>query len=342
MTSIKTVAEQAHVSIATVSRVLNGTKYVSPDVEKRVLDAIAALNYRPNGPARNLRRQSTHSIGILLPRLNDFFFSNLAYELEQMLSAAGYSPLFCSTENDEEKESTIVNNLITHRVDAVILVPSVPVHKSVNSVERLLDWKIPVVLLDRGMPEFAVNQVLSNNDQGAYDAVSYLLQLGHRHIGIIDSGEDGDKYPGEPGHERLKGAQRATLERGIPFDRSLVMFDNRDNIEMGYHGALKLLRQSPHITAIFALTDAIAVGVLHAAAELGLKVPQDLSVVGFDDILLASHVMPRLTTVAQPVEKIGQKATELLLQQIQNPALPSELITLETHLVIRESTAPHL
>ena len=138
----------------------------------------------------------------------------------------------------------------------------------------------------------------------------------------------------------MKGAQRAMLERGIPLDPGLVVFDKRDNIEMGYHGGLKLLRQSPHVTAIFALTDAIAVGVLHAAAELGLKVPQDLSVVGFDDILLASHVMPRLTTVAQPVDLIGQKATDLLLQQIQNPELPSEMITLETHLVIRESTAP--
>ncbi len=340
MTSIKTVAEQAHVSIATVSRVLNGTKYVSPDVERRVLDAVAALNYQPHGPARNLRRQSTLSVGILLPRLNDFFFSNLAYVLEKMLSTAGYSPLFCSTENDEEKEAVIISNLITHRVDAVIQVPSVPVRKSVDSVERLLARKIAVVLVDRGMPELAVNQVLSNNDQGAYDAMAYLLQLGHRHIGIIDSGADGIKYAGEPGHERMKGIQRAMLERGTALDYSLVIFDKLDNIEMGYHGTLKLLRQSPHVTAIFALTDAIAVGVLRAASELGLRVPQDLSVVGFDDILLASHVIPRLTTVAQPVEKIAQKATELLLQQIQNPELPSEVITLDTHLVIRESTAP--
>ena len=339
MTSIKTVAEQANVSIATVSRVLNGTKYVSPDVEKRVLDAISALNYRPNGPARNLRRQSTFSIGILLPRLNDFYFSNLAYVLEQTLSVAGYNPLFSSTENDEEKELVLVNNLITYRVDAVILVPSVPVRKSINSVERLLDWKIPVVLVDRGMPEFAVNQVLNNNEQGAYDAASYLLELGHQHIGIIDSGADGAKHPGEPGHERLKGIQRAMREHGTVLDHNLVVFDRLDNIEMGYVGALKLLRQSPHVTAIFALTDAIAVGVLHAASELGLKVPQELSIIGFDDIPLASHVIPRLTTVAQPVERIGQKATDLLLQQIQQPDLPSEVITLGTQLLIRESTA---
>ena len=340
MSSIKTVAEEAHVSIATVSRVLNGTKHVSPDVEKRVLEAIKLLNYHPNAPARNLRQQRTLSVGILLPRLNDFFFSNLAYVLEQTLSAQDYRPMFCSTENDEAKESATIHNLISHRVDAVILVPSVPVNKSVESLKRLLERNIPVVLVDRGMPEFAVSQVLSNNDQGAYDATTYLLNLGHQQIGIIDSGADGTKHAGEPGHERLKGIQRAMQEQGIPFDPDLMILGSLDNVEMGYHGTLKLLRQSPQVTAIFALTDAIAVGALRAASELGLHVPQDLSVVGFDDLLLASHVIPRLTTVAQSVEKIGQKATELLLRQIQNPDLPPERITLDTKLVIRESTAP--
>jgi len=339
MSSIKTVAEQANVSIATVSRVLNHSKYVSPDVEKRVLDAVATLNYHPNAPARNLRRQRTLSVGILLPRLNDFFFSNLAYVLEKTLSAEDYRPMFCSTENDEEKEAATVHNLITHRVDAVILVPSVPVRKSVESVKRLLERNISVVLVDRGMPEFAVSQVLSNNEQGAYDATAFLLELGHRFIGIIDSSGDGTKYAGEPGHERLKGIQRAMHERGIPFDPALVVVDQLDNVEMGYHGTMRLLKQAPHVTAIFALTDAIAVGVLRAASELGIRVPQELSVVGFDDLLLASHVIPRLTTVAQSVEKIGHKATELLLRQIQNPDLPPETTTLDTKLVIRESTA---
>ena len=340
MSSIKTVAEQAHVSIATVSRVLNGTKHVSPDVEKRVLEAIQLLNYHPNAPARNLRQQRTLSVGILLPRLNDFYFSNLAYVLEQTLSAEDYRPMFCSTENDEAKEAATVHNLIGHRVDAVILVPSVPVHKSVESVKRLLERNIPVVLVDRGMPEFAVSQVLSNNDQGAYDVTAYLLDLGHRHIGIINSGADGAKHAGEPGHERLKGIERAMIDHRVPFDKSLIILDKLDNVEMGYHGTIKLLRQAPQVTAIFALTDAIAVGALRAASELGLRVPQDLSVAGFDDLLLASHVIPRLTTVAQSVEKIGQKATELLLRQIQNPDLPPETTTLDTKLVIRKSTAP--
>jgi LacI family transcriptional regulator len=214
MTSIKTVAQRAQVSIATVSRVLNGTKYVSPDVEKRVLDAVNALNYHPNAPARNLRRQRTQSIGLLLPQLNDLFFSDLAYVLEKSIFAAGYTPLFCSTENDEEKEAKSIDNFINHRVDGVVLIPSVPGEKSVNSLKRLLERDIPVVLADRTMPEFQVNQVLCNNKRGGYDAADYLLKLGHRHIGIIDAIGEPARYVGEPGYERTSGVQQAMLDHG--------------------------------------------------------------------------------------------------------------------------------
>jgi LacI family transcriptional regulator len=340
MNSIKAVAQQAQVSIATVSRVINGSKFVSPDVEKRVRDAIAALNYQPNGPARNLRRQSTLSIGILLPQLNDYFFCNLAYELEKTLAAVGYSPLFCSTENDEQTEMVAISNLIRSRVDAVIMVPYLPVNKPVSSLPRLLDQQIPVVVVDRNMPNLAVNQVLTNNEQGGYDGADYLLKLGHRQIGIIDSIANEIHYPGEPGYERMAGIRSALLNYGVRLDADRVVIDKLTYTEMGYHGTLKLLRQSPQVTAIFALTDAVAIGVLRAAYELGLLVPHDLSVMGFDDISLASHVIPRLTTIAQPVEQIAQNATELLLRQIHDPKMLPETIKLDTRLVSRESTAP--
>jgi DNA-binding LacI/PurR family transcriptional regulator len=340
MSSIKTVAEEANVSIATVSRVLNHTKYVSPDVEKRVLDAVARLNYHPNAPASNLRRQRTLSIGILVPHLNDFFFSNLIAILEKTLSAQGYSPLFCSTENDEEKEAAAVSNLIRYRVDAVIAVPCVPVRKSAHNLKRLIDQNIPVIVVDRPMPDLPVNEVLSNNEQGGYDGADYLLRLGHRHIGIIDSLLNEAHHSGEPGYERMSGIQRAFSDHNIPFAPDLVFIDNIAYIEVGYQGAMRLLRDAPQVTAIFALTDALAIGVLRAAFELGLNVPRDLSVMGFDNISLASHAIPRLTTLAQPVETIGQTITDLLLRQLQTPDQPLERIVLDTKLVIRESTAP--
>ncbi len=340
MVSIKTVAEQAQVSIATVSRVLNGTKYVSPDVQKRVMDAVETLRYEPNAPARNLRRQRTQSIGILLPQLNDFFFSTLAYVLEKGLSAEGYSPLFGSTENDHDKEMSAINNLIRYRVDAVVLAPAVPVQNSIAGIERLRDRGIATVVIDRDVPNYDVNQVLSNNEQGGYDGASYLIKLGHQHIGIIDSAMEEVQYDSGPGQERTNGMVRAMHDAGLWFDPTLVVIDRVVNIEMGYRGALRLLRQRPQVTAIFAMTDAIAVGVLRAAFELGLNVPRDLSVMGFDDILLASHVIPRLTSVAQPVDQIAQTVIDLVLRQIEEPDAPTETFILPTELVIRESTAP--
>lgn len=340
MISIKTVAQQAQVSIATVSRVLNGTKYVSPDVEKRVLEAVEALGYHPHAPARSLRRQRTQSIGILLPHLNDFFFGNLAYVLEKALSAEGYSPLFCSTENDEEKELVAINNLISSRVDAVIAVPYVPVDRSFDGLKRLLARDIPLVTVDRNLPDMPISQVLSDNDQGGYDGADYLLGLGHRHIGIIDALLNEVHFPGEPGYERMQGIRRALEGHGVAFDPNLVVIDKMPHVEMGYQGARRLLEKQPQVTAIFALNDAIAVGVLRAALELGLHVPRDLSVIGFDDIMLASHVIPRLTTIAQPIEQIAQRATRLLLRQIEDADALPETVKLETALVVRESTAP--
>jgi LacI family transcriptional regulator len=320
--------------------VLNGTKYVSPAVREKVLTVIDALNYQPNVAARSLRRQETQSIGVLVPQLNDFFFSNLAFAIEKTLFDEGYSPLFSSTEESHDKENACVSILIRNRVEGVIFVPSISKTQSVEQVRRLLERGIAVVLVDRGLPELRVNQVLSNNFQGGYDAVRYLIDMGHRHIGVVDSGVLGLASKYGPGYDRINGVRQAMLDSGLHFDDNLLLLDNLPAIDMGYQGAMRLLRQSPHITAIFALTDACAVGVLRAAFELGLRVPGDLSVVGFDDLPLASHVVPRLTTVSQPVEKIGQTAAQLLLRQIREPDAIFETIMVATRLVMRESSAP--
>lgn len=273
--------------------------------------------------------------------MNDFFFSNLAFAIEKSLFVRGYSPLFSSTENDQDKEDDCVKNFIRNRVEGVILVPSISANRSRRVIQHLLERKIPVVLVDRGVPGLKVTQVLSNNFQGGYDGVCYLLELGHRHIRIIDSGTDESMmHEMGPGYERINGARRAMLDAGFPFNDHLLITEKRPGIEVGYHGALALLRRTPQVTAIFALTDACAVGVLRAAFELNFHVPRDLSVMGFDDIPLAFHMIPRLTTLAQPTEKIGQTAAALLLRKIQEPDAPSETIMLPTQLVVRESTAP--
>ena len=341
MASIKSVAKQAGVSIATVSRVLNGTKYVSPIIREKVLNVVEELNYKPSKTAQNLRRQQTQSIGVLVPHLNDLYFCNLAFAIEKQLSSIGYSPLFMSTESDNHKESLCVDNLIQHGVEGAIIVPSLPVSGSVENVERLMDADIAVVLVDRAIPSLKVNQVISNNFQGGYDGARHLIELGHKHIGMLDAGTDALLPKFGPGAERIAGVRQAMLDAGLTFDsRNCLFTDEQNQSTAGYKGAFTLLKQSPEITAIFALTDACAVGALRAVYEMGLNVPRDLSVIGFDDIPLASHAIPRLTTLAQPPQQIGQAAVELLLREINEPSDQFQTVTVGTQLIIRESTAP--
>ncbi|MEZ4670663.1 MAG: LacI family DNA-binding transcriptional regulator [Anaerolineae bacterium] len=341
MTSIKSVAKRAGVSIATVSRVLNDTKYVSPSIREKVLNAVEELNYIPSITARNLRRQQTQSIGVLVPHLNDLYFSGLAFAIEKELTSSGYSPLFASTESDVLKESLCVDNLMQHGVEGVIFVPSLPVSDSVENVQRLLAAEIAVVLVDRAIPTLRVNQVISNNFQGGYDAAQYLIGLGHKHIGLLDGGTDALLPKSGPGRDRIAGVQQAMAEAGMEFNpKNFVFTDDQNQSGAGYKGMFTLLHQSPEITAVFALTDACAVGVLRAAYEMGLSVPRDISVMGFDDIPLASHAIPRLTTLAQPPQPIAQAAINLLIKHLNEPNSEFQTINVGTRLVVRESTAP--
>ncbi len=341
MASIKSVAKQAGVSIATVSRVLNGTKYVSPIIREKVLNVVEELNYKPSITARNLRRQQTQSIGVLVPHLNDLYFSNLAFAIEKQLSSIGYSPLFASSESDKFKESICVDNLIQNRVEGAIIVPSLPVTGAVENVRRLVDADIPIVLIDRSIPSLKVNQVISNNYQGGYDGARHLIELGHKNIGMLDAGTDALLPKFGPGSERIAGVQQAMSDAGLLLEtKNCIFSDEQNQSAAGYKGTFTLLRQSPEITAIFALTDACAVGALRAVYELGLNVPRDLSVIGFDDIPLASHAIPRLTTLAQPPIQIAQAAVDLLLREINEPNEQFQTVTVGTQLIVRESTAP--
>ena len=337
MSTIKEVSKHAGVSVSTVSRVVNGTKYVSPEVEKRVKDAIEELNYQPSAFARGLRMQKSYSVGILLPAINDVFFSNFANAVEKALYEKGYHPLFCNIENDTKKESAYIDILLSQQVDAAIIVPATSPEKSADNVRKLLNRDIPVVTVDRTVPGIDVSQVLVDNFGGGYEAASYLLKLGHRQVGMIAS--EGDQHVEllGPGSSRIQGMQAAFKDAGVEYSLHLQIEDSTSNIELGYRAAKTLLDRAPQITAIFALTDQTAVGVYHRANELGLSIPEDISVVGFDNIPLASHIVPQLTTIAQPFELMGEIATRILLQRIEEPTIPPESITLSTELIVRAS-----
>jgi DNA-binding LacI/PurR family transcriptional regulator len=338
MRSIHQVARYAGVSAATVSRVINGTKYVSPETRERVLRAIEELGFQPSAAARNLRLQQTRIIGVLLPSLEDYFFGRLAFVIEKALLSRDYRPLFCSTENSPHKEADYLSMLTAQRVDGLLMVPTLATQGSIEQIQAVTGKPTPTVLLEAGIPALSVSQVIPANRQGGYKAGRHLLDLGHRDIAIITPG-NGQRPPvSGGGYERIAGMQDAFRERGILWNPAFIV-DDLKYIEMGYYGARVLVEQHPQVTAAFALTDQIAIGVLRQLQDMGRRAPDDLSVIGYGGLPISEHLIPRLTTVAQPVEHMGSLAVDILLRQIAEPETPVERVTLDTELIVRESTA---
>ncbi len=332
MANIKQVAEKAEVSVATVSRVINGSGYVSPELQARVFNAMRELNYELNAPARSLRSQETRIVGVLVPQLDHPFFSALSFAIERTFAAQGYNVFICSAEENAAKEEDYTLMMLRQRVDGVIVGPT---GYSETNLKRLIEQHIPVVLVDRDFPDLEVNRVVINNFQGGYDGARHLLELGHEHVGVIGAHE----YSGARA-QRTKGILKAFADLLPGTTPTLVLTDQLQQFAQAYESTTYLIQENPRLTAIFALTDVLAVGALRAASELGLRVPADLSIVGFDDIALASFVVPPLTTVAQPIAAIGETAAHILLRRMVDSSQPVETITFDTKLVVRESTAP--
>ena len=331
MATMKEVAKEANVSIATVSRVINKSGYVSPDLEVRVQEAMKKLAYLPSSLARSLRMQETRTIGVLIPQLNQPFFSTLAFAIEKSLFAQDYRALICSAEEDGDKERSYVDMFLRQRVDGVVVVPT---GHSSQTLQPFLNNGTPMVMVDRYLKGVTVNQVFSDNVGGAYKGMTHLLELGHRRISVI-----GASHFSEPMNDRFKGIDRALAEHGSGIAIEQFTSDTLHHFEMGYDTGKRLLTAKSRPTAIFALMDVIAIGVMHAAAELKLNIPGDLSVMGFDDIPLSSFSIPALTTVAQPIYEMGEVAANLLLRTLTGEIATVETITLDTLLIIRQSTA---
>lgn len=340
MASIHDVARRAGVSVATVSRVVNGTKYVRPEIRQKVEAAIRELGYQPKAIARNFRLQQTRTIGVLLPGLHDYFFSSLAFFIEKALLDYDYRPLFCSTEHSERKEADYLDMIVQHGVDGIIMVPTADTPDVRLHLRAVLRRGVPVVLVDNGISELGVSQVTPMNRDGAYQGARHLLSLGHRAIAVVVN--NWDKHPPQTGggHERIVGISQAYADAGLTFDPSLIVVDRLPYIEMGYQGGLHVFRRWPHVTAIFALTDELAIGVLRAAADVGVRIPQDVSLMGYGDIPLVENLVPRLTTVRHSTRQLGEIAVTMLLRHLQEGNTAPERRELRAELIVRESTAP--
>ncbi len=332
MATIRDVAELANVSIATVSRVINESGYVSPELDARVRQAIAQFGYQRNILARNLRRSESLTLGVLIPSSDNPYFAEMAKGVEDFCFVKGFTVVLCNTDENPEKEASYFTTLYQQRVAGFIVAST---GQLTFRLQSLLDDGYPIVVVDRPLAGLQTDVVASDNFGGARQAVQHLIDRGHRRIGLL---------VGRPDLESIKlrwsGAMEAIRSAGIILESNLI-YDRGDLLpKSGYLGAQALLEQADPPTAIFAFNDLMAFGVLSYANAHNIAVPDQLSVVGFDDIQLASFAVPGLTTVAQPKYDLGRTAAEILLRRIQGDKTPPVNMVLSAPLIIRGSTAP--
>lgn len=309
--TIRDVARAAGVGQATVSRVLNNSGYVKPETRQRVVEAASALGFVPSSLARGLVRHATDTVGLIIPDITNPFFPAVTRGMEDAASEAGYTVFLCNTDNDPAMEALDVRRFRERRVDGIIFVGTTDRREL---VESLLAEGVPVVLTDRGVSDLDVDSVLVDNAAGALAACRHLIDLGHRRIAHV---------AGAPhtrtGQDRWNGYRRALESAGMVYEEALVRCGDY-TLGSGYRIGKELLNMGSRPTAVFAANDLMAFGVLQAAAEAGLSVPDDLSLVGFDDVQMASMVQPGLTTVRQPAYEMGRLAMTMLLERIAGDA----------------------
>lgn len=325
--SIQDVAKAAGVSLGTVSRVLNDAPNVSPAMRAKVLEAIERLDYQPRSAARSLASGSSRSVALILPNLANPFFAAVAAGIEEVTDASGYVVIVCSASATAERERRYLKILAARQVDGLLVVGS---NFEPAELDRLTGGT-PVIQLDREKRSPDAIVVKLDHRLGGYLATEHLLGLGHRDVAFIGDREDND-----PSRARYWGYQDALSEHGIDEQGPLIARGEL-SIAGGMSAARDLLARRVPFTAVFAMNDLMAVGAMVALREAGLRIADDVSVVGFDDIELAACTSPGLTTIRQPAHELGRRAAETLLARIQQQPYHTRVI-LDPELIIREST----
>ncbi len=334
MYTIHDVARLAGVSIATVSAVINKKGTVSPGLTQRVQKALEALDYQPHRLARSLKVQRTHTIGMVIPDLTNLFFAEVVRGVEDEARGQGYSIILCDSNEDPALELANLNTLHAWRVDGVLLAPC-NVQAGFDSTMRR---RFPIVFVDRIVPGFAGPAVITDNFRGAYEAARHLISLGHTRIATIVG-----RLEFSNAIDRLEGFRKALQEAGLPLHQEYLQ-QGDFRLESGYRCGKQLLGLDRKPTAIFSCSNSMTLGLMGAINEMGLRCPEDVSILGFDDFDWAANFSPRLTTVAQPTYEIGKQAIQMLLLEMREsggivPDSKERIIVLNPELRIRNSTA---
>ena len=329
MTTLQDVAKLAGVSRMTVSRVINDSGYVNEKTRERVQRAIAELDYVPNALARSLRFKQTKTLALIISDITNPFFTTLARSVEDAASEQGFSVIFCNTDESRDKETEYLSVVVQKQVDGVLLVPA---FSSLESVKFLQDCGVPFVVLDRRVPGQDVDVVRCDSELGAYQLTRHLLDLGHRRIAALSGSRQVTTAA-----DRVAGYRRALVEAGL--EEQAIEYYGDYTAKSGYEMAKQALA-TVQPTALFGANNFIIIGALRALKEANLRVPEDISVVAFDDLLEVTGLEPFLTVIRQPAYDLGQRATSLLLDRLSGAELsdPHEIL-LPTQLIIRQSSA---
>lgn len=331
-TTIGDVARHAQVSQATVSRVLNGKENVDASLRERVLLAVQELGYKPSRIARRLRKESHDVIGLIVSDIQNPHFVSLIKGVEETAYNHDMNLLLCSTGEDSERLSKYIDVMRAEAVAGIIVVPTCD--EDVELFDSLREYNIPIVILDRTIEGYEADVVRSDNEGGAHCIVTHLLELGYRRIAII--------HPDiRTGYERFEGYATALAQYGIEVDPALVQ-NKGPHIEDGYHSTLALFETVEPPEAIFTATNLLTIGALRALRELKIRVPEDVALVGFDDLPWVEEFATPVTVVAQSTHELGRIAVEVLLRRLGDMALPYVTHNLETMLIVRQSCGVEL
>ncbi|MGH3285545.1 MAG: LacI family DNA-binding transcriptional regulator [Streptosporangiaceae bacterium] len=331
--TLRDVAAAARVHPATASRALNPETriLVSEDTARRVTAAAAKLGYRPNPVARSLRTRRSHTIGVLIPDLNNPLFPPIVRGLEDKLAAAGYVALIGNTDADAGRERLIFEQMRARHVDGFVLATAT-LHDRLLAEAAAAD--LPVVLMNRLSQDYSFPSVSVDNEQGARMAISHLARLGHTRIAHIAGPQEAST-----GVSRLRGFREGMATHGLEVDEDLVAYAARYTVEEGTRCARELLAVQGGFTAVAAANDMLAVGCYAALDEVGLQCPDDISVIGFNDMPFIDRLRPPLTTVRFPHYQLGTEAAQLLLERIGQREAPVKILYLAPELVVRKSVA---
>jgi len=328
--TIYDVAREANVSMATVSRVVNGNPNVKPTTRKKVLEAIDRLGYRPNAVARGLASKKTTTVGVIIPDISSIFYSELARGIEDIATMYKYNIILSNSDQNTDKELHLLNTMLGKQVDGIVFMGGNITDVLVEEFKRS---PVPIVLAASVEEQAQTPSVNINYEQAIYDSVQLLVEKGHKRIAFVS----GPMSEPINSMRKLAGYKRALEEAGIAFDDALVA-EGDYSYDSGIESLAHLLEQSDKPTAVIAATDEMALGVIHGAQDRGVSIPEDLEVIGFDNTRLSLMVRPQLTTVVQPTYDIGAVAMRLLTKLMNKEQVDDQIVELPHRIEERQST----